>query len=133
MTTHAASSIAGKQWEERPFAESEGTPKLTRANGVDLYHGEIEGETTFEILMVYGDDGVTPYVGMQRFVGRIGDRQGSFVFEVRGAHQNGVVKATLTVMPGSATGDLRGLRGAGAISWLDEKSSSFTLDYDFEA
>lgn len=132
MTTHAASSIAMKQWDERPYAETEGTPKMTRANGADLYHGDIEGESTFELLMIYGDDGLSPFVGLERFVGRIGERQGSFAFSIDGAHQEGQVKATIAVIPGSATGDLKGLRGKGELAWLDEKTSSITLDYDFE-
>ena len=131
MTTHATSVIEGKRWEEQPFAESEGAPKLARAEGSDLYHGDIEGEATFAYLMLYRDDGVTPYVGLERVVGRLGGRQGSFVLQVVGTHQEGTVQASLSVVSGSGTGDLRGLRGAGELVWQKDQGT-VTLDYDIE-
>ena len=129
MTTHAASAIEMKRWEERPFAESEGTPKLACADGSDLYHGAIEGEAAFEYLMLYRDDGLTSYVGLERVVGRLGGRQGSFVLQVIGAHQEGLVEASIEVVSGSGTGELRGLSGSGAIRWQTDQGT-VTLDYD---
>ena len=131
MSNHATGAIEMKSWDERPFAESEGAPKLTRANGSDLYHGDIEGEATFEYLMLYADDGSATYVGMERVVGQLGDRHGSFVLQVSGVFENGTVKASWFVLSGSGTGDLRGLRGAGTLVWQDSQRSSVTLDYDF--
>lgn len=132
MTTHAASVIEMKSWEERPFAESADAPKLTRANGSDLYHGNIEAEATFEYLMMYRADGVTSFIGLERVVGRVGDREGSFVLQVSGTHENDAVRATWFVIKGSGAGNLRGLRGEGELTWTDSQTSSATLDYDFE-
>ncbi len=132
MSMHAAGTIEMKHWEERPFAETDGAPKLARANGSDLYHGDIEGEATFEYLMMYHDDGSATYVGMERLVGRLGDRQGSFVLQISGVFEGGTVKATWFVVNGSGTGDLRGLRGEGELVWQDGQHSSVTLDYDLE-
>ncbi len=132
MTMHAMGSIESKSWDERPFAESDGAPKLTRANGSDLYHGEIEAEGTFEYLMMYGSDGVTPFIGMTRVVGRLGERQGSFVARGSGTHSERGVQATLTIMPGSGAGELHGLRGEGTLIW-NEREQTLTFDYDIEA
>ncbi|HZC06325.1 MAG TPA: DUF3224 domain-containing protein, partial [Ktedonobacterales bacterium] len=121
MSIRVTGNIESKLWEERPFAEEANAPKLTRANGSDLYHGEIEAEGTFEYLMLYGDDGVTPFIGMTRVVGRLGNRQGSFVMQGSGVHANGGVRATLSVMAGSGTGDLKGLRGEGTLVWNQEE------------
>jgi Protein of unknown function (DUF3224) len=129
---HAVGSIEMKSWDERPFAETEGAPKLARANGSDLYHGDIEGEATFEYLMMYHDDGTATYVGLERVVGRLGDRQGSFVLQISGVFEGGAVKATWFVVNGSGTGDLRGLRGTGELIWQDAQHSSVALDYDFD-
>ncbi len=131
MTMQATASIEMKSWEERPYAETDGAPKLTRANGADLYHGDIEGETTFEYLMMYRDDGVTPFIGLERVVGRLGERQGSFVLQVSGTHMESGLQATLTVVSGSGTGDLKGLRGEGTLVW-SEQQQAVTLNYDFE-
>lgn len=131
MTMRATGSIEGKVWEERPFAESADAPKLTRANGADLYHGEIEAEGTFEYLMMYGADGVTPFIGMTRIDGRLGDRQGSFVVRGDGVHQNGGVRSALTIIPGSGTGELSGIRGEGTLVW-NEQEQRLTFEYDIE-
>lgn len=132
MSMSATGSIESKLWEERPFAESEGAPKLARANGADLYHGDIEAEGTFEYLMLYREDGRTPFIGMTRVVGRLGDRQGSFVLQGSGIHENGGVRATLSVVAGSGTGELQGLRGEGTLVWNQEEQR-LALDYEFEA
>jgi hypothetical protein len=128
--THATGTIEMQQWDERPFAETEGTPKLTRANGSDLYHGDIEGEATFEYLMMYHDEGTATYIGLERVVGRLGGRQGSFVLQISGTFEGGTVKAGWFVVEGSGTGELRGLRGEGELIWHDGQNSSVTLDYE---
>lgn len=131
MSMHASGTIEMKSWDERPFAETEGAPKLARANGSDLYHGEIEGEATFEYLMMYHDDGSATYVGLERVVGRLGDRAGSFVLQIGGVFEGGAVKASWSVVPGSGAGDLRGLRGEGTLAWQGHQGT-VTLDYDFD-
>lgn len=132
MTMHATGSVEMKSWEERPFAEADGAPKLARANGSDLYHGEIEAEATFEYLMMYHDENTATFVGMERLVGRLGDRPGSFVLQVGGKFEGGVVTAAWSVMPGSGSGDLRGLKGEGSLIWRQDQQGTVTLDYDFE-
>ena len=132
MATHATGTIEMKSWEERPFAETEGAPKLARANGSDLYHGDLEGEATFEYLMMYQDENRASYVGMERFVGRLGDRQGSFVLEITGTFADGVVTAEWHVVSGSGTGELRGVRGNGGFIWKGHHESSITFDYDLD-
>ena len=131
MANQATGAIAMNTWAEEPFAEQEGAPKLSRAHGSDLYHGELEGEAFFEYLMFYAEDGVTTYVGLIRFVGKLGDRAGSFVMQIRGTHQEGLVKAALTIEPDSGTGDLREIRGMGELRW-EGSEGSVTLDYDLE-
>lgn len=131
MTMQASGTIEGKVWEERPYAEQEGAPKLSRANGLDLYHGEIEAEGAFEYLMLYGEDGVTPFIGMTRIVGRLGERKGSFVVRGDGTHSEGGVVATLTIMRGSGAGELKGIVGQGKLVW-NAQEQRLTFDYDFE-
>jgi hypothetical protein len=52
-------------------------------------------------------------VSMQRFCGKLGGRQGTFVLQGAEIVENGKIKATWFVVPGSGTGDLSGLRGEG--------------------
>jgi len=58
MSTHATATFELKSWEEKPYDEMEGGPKLTRASNTKSFKGDIKGEGTLEYLMVYRDDGL---------------------------------------------------------------------------
>ncbi len=132
MSTHAIATFAIKSWDEKPYNEVEGLPKLIRASVTKSFKGDIEGEGTLEYLMVNRDDGATSFVGLERIVGRIGSRTGSFVLQHSGVFEGGVAKAAYFVVPGSGTGDLRGLRGEGSFASGHAQEYPMTLDYDFQ-
>jgi len=134
MSAHATASFTVKSWDEKPYNEIEGAPKLTRASVTYSYQGEIEGEGASESLMVYRDDGSASFVGLERVVGRIGGRSGSFVLQASGTYDQstGTARGALVVAPGSGAGELRGLRGKGEFVATHEPPGSITLDYDFE-
>ena len=132
MTVHATATFEVKAWEEKPYDESDEGPKLTRASVTKSFSGDIEGEGTVEYLMIHRDDGSASFVGLERVVGRVGDRSGSFVLQHTGTFEGGTAKTTWFVVPGSGTGDLRGLRGEGGFASAHAERYSITLDYDFE-
>ena len=111
MATHATARFEIKAWDEQPYYEMEGMPKLTRAGVTQSYRGDIEGEGRVEYLMVDAEGGSASFVGTERVVGRLGDRSGSFVFQGSGTFEAGAARCSWRVVPGSGTGDLRGLRG----------------------
>lgn len=119
-------------WDESPYEEVEGEAHFTRASVTQSFEGEIEGEGAVEFLMVYPDKISASFVGLQRVAGRMGGRSGSFVLQVSGTFEQGAVSGTWTVVPGSATGELRGLRGTGSFSAPQGRRASITLEYDFE-
>jgi hypothetical protein len=69
---------------------------------------------------------------MQRFRGKLGGRQGSFVLQGSEIVENGKIKARWFVVPGSGTGELSGLRGEGGFEGHFGKASTETLEYWFE-
>jgi Protein of unknown function (DUF3224) len=69
---------------------------------------------------------------MQRFRGRLGGRVGTFVLQGSEIVENGKIKATWFVVPGSESGGLSGLRGEGGFEGHFGKESEGTLDYWFE-
>ena len=132
MTTHASATFEVKGWDEKPYAEIEGGAKFTRATVTKTFHGDIEGEGTLDYLIFYPGDGTAAFVGLERIVGKLGGKSGSFVIEHTGGDDGSAAKITMRVVPGSGTGDLRGLRGqGGSIASRNEPSYSMTLDYDF--
>ncbi len=132
MSKHATATFQVKSWDEKPYNEIDEGPKLTRASVTKSFRGDIEGEGTLEYLMIYRDDGSASFVGLERVVGRVGDRSGSFVLQHSGTFEGGTAKATWFVVPGSGTGDLRGLRGEGGFASAHAEDIPITLEYDFE-
>ncbi|HLF28462.1 MAG TPA: DUF3224 domain-containing protein [Anaerolineae bacterium] len=133
MSRHATGTFEVKTWDEKSYSEIDGGPKLTRASVTKSLHGDVEGEGTLEYLMIYHADGSAGVVGLERVVGRVGDRSGSFVLQHSGTDDGNAAKITWFVVPGSGTGNLRGLRGEGGfVATRSQPQVSFTLDYDFE-
>ena len=128
----ANARFAIKGWDEKPYSEGENLPKMTKAAVTKSFTGDIAGEGHVESLMMYRSDGSATFVGLERFVGHVGGKAGSFVLQRTGVFENGEAKESYSVVPGSATGDLRGLRGEGTSAVGHGSDHPFTLTYDFE-
>ena len=130
MKQSASARFAIKSWDEKPYSEGENLPKLTRASVTKTYTGDIVGEGQVEYLMMYRSDGSATFVGLERVVGRIAGKSGSFVLQRTGVFEDGQAKESYSVIPGSASGELNGLLGDG-ISALDHGTDyPFTLNYE---
>lgn len=105
--------FAIKTWDEKPYSEGPDQPKLTRASVTKTFTGDLSGESHVEYLMMYTSDGSATFVGMERITGELAGKAGSFVLQRTGVFENGVAKESYSVVPGSGTGALRGLRGEG--------------------
>src|SRR6266700_5514949 len=132
MKTHAKATFALNAWDEKPYNEMNGLPKLTRVSVTKSYQGDITGEGKLEYLMMYREDGSASFLGLERVVSSVGGRSGSFVLQHSGTFEDGVAKVILSVVPGSGTGDLRGMKGEGGFNAGHQPPYAMTLDYDFE-
>jgi len=132
MKKTANARFAIKSWDEKPYSEGPDLPKLTRASVAKSFSGDIEGESQVEYLMMYRADGTATFVGLERVTARIGERSGSFVLQRAGAFEGGSAKESYSVVAGSATGDLRGLRGEGTSSVGHGLEHPFQLSYELE-
>lgn len=130
MKKSANARFAIKNWDEKPYGEGQDLPKLTRASVTKAYTGDIEGEGQVEYLMMYRIDGSATFVGLERIVGRIGAKSGTFVLERTGVFEGGQAKESYSVIPGSATGDLQGLLGEGSSAVGHGMEHPFTLNYE---
>ncbi len=130
MKNVADSRFAIKSWDENPYAEAQDLPKLTRAAVTKTFTGEITGEGHVEYLMMYRSDGSATFVGLERIVGQLAGKAGSFVLQRTGVFENGVAKESYFVIPGSGTGELRGLRGEGTSAVGHGMEHPFTLNYE---
>lgn len=130
MTHTATARFAVTSWDERPCGEGEGPPKLTRASVGKTYSGDIAGEGHVEYLMMYRADGTATFVGLERVVGRIGGRAGSFVLQRTGVFEHGEAKESYSVVPGSGTGELSGISGGGRSAVGHGTEHPFSLEYE---
>src|SRR5262250_1793326 len=105
--------FAIQSWNETPWSEGPDRPRLTRAAVAKTYSGEIEGAGEVEYLMMYRANGSATFVGLERIVARVAGRSGTFVLQRTCVFEDGQAKESYSVVPGSGTGELAGLRGDG--------------------
>ncbi len=131
MATHATatSTFVIESWEGIPYDEQEGAT-LTRTRVTKTFQGDIVGTSTAELLMAQAQEGSAAYVGFERIEGAVHGHTGSFVLHHNASMTRDTQSATWTVVPDSATGDLRGLRGEGQIAQTPDSGHTFTLTYD---
>jgi uncharacterized protein DUF3224 len=116
-------------WEERSY-DAEDLPQLTHAAVSQELQGGIEGEASIQYLLAAHEDRTATFIGLARVVGRIGEREGTFVMQDVGTFRNGVAKGKWTILSGTSTGDLEGIRGEGFFDTSHE-NATYTLEVSF--
>ena len=131
MRTRAVAKISVQSSAAKPYDQSAGAALI----GIDIsekFAGDLDGTSTVRALQAQRADKSASMVSMQRFQGKLGGRQGTFVLQGSEIVENGKIKATWFVVPGSGTGELSGLRGEGGFEEEFGKGSDATLEYWFE-
>ena len=118
-------------WEQDAIDDRDGV-SLGRVCLTKTFHGEIEGTSSVEMLSVGARNGSRAYVAMERIVGTVRSRSGSFVLSHSATEVGGAREGTLLVVPDSGTGELAGLRGSAEIVIGADGGHSFSLDYEIE-
>jgi hypothetical protein len=130
MKKTAKAQFAIKSWDEKPYSEGPDQPKLTRASVTKTFTGDLDGEGHVEYLMMYRSDGSATLVGLERFVGRLDGKSGTFVLQRTGVFEAGQAKESYLVVAGSGTGDLSGVRGDGTSALGHGTEYPFLLNYE---
>jgi hypothetical protein len=129
MSTKASATATVQSWDEAPYDEAEGTAKTSKARITYQYEGDLTGEGISESVMVYvGQE--AEYVGLERITATIDGHSGTFVVSIKGGFHNGVASWSWEVVPGSASGELEGLRASGNAEAPSGNKASLTFDYD---
>lgn len=129
--TRAKAKITVQSSEAKPYDQTV-SPALMEIRLSETFTGDLEGESPVRALQVLRDDHSASLASVQRFRGKLGGRPGTFVLQGQEVVENGKIKAAWFVVPGSGTGELRGLRGEGGFEGDFGKGSDGTLDYWFE-
>lgn len=117
-------------WDEEPFDEPEGGPKLTRAHIRKSFEGDLVATGNLMYVMTYLDDSDATFLGFEKVVGTLGGRSGSFVLRHTGAYDGEKATATCEVVPGSGTGELAGLSGSGGFSAGHAEQHDLAFEYE---
>jgi Protein of unknown function (DUF3224) len=129
MSERATASFDITTWDEQPYDERDGV-RLSRTRVVKVFRGEVEGESTAELLMAVAGEDSAAYVGVERVTGRVNGRNGSFIYLHTATAAGGTQSASWAVVAGSGTGELAGISGQVRIDNLPDAGHVFTLDYD---
>ena len=131
MGTRADVTFEVKSWDEQPYDEMADGPRLTRAHITKAFSGDLEGDSTLEFLMMHRTDGSASFIGLERVVGTLCGRSGSFVIRHQGTFEEGTATTDWSVVADSGTGELHGLRGEGSFALQHAERYSVALDFDF--
>ena len=95
------------------------------------FHGPLDATSVVHMLALMSPvQGSGAYVAMERIVGTLEGRSGSFHAQHNGIMDRGKPSLDLTVVPDTGTDGLAGLHGRIAIDIVDGKHY-YTFDYDF--
>jgi hypothetical protein len=108
---------------------------VSRAATRFIYEGDMTGESNAENILYYRPDGSGTTVGFERITGTVGGKSGSFVIQHDGVFSNGPdgysIDGTWTIVEGSGTDALQGLRGSGSMR-LRGHQERYPFEFEYE-
>ena len=127
VTHHAKGTFEVKLTPQGPDDKT-ADPTLSRMTIDKQFHGDLEGTSKGQMLTAGTDvKGSAGYVAIEKVTGTLNGRTGTFILQHTGTMDRGKPQLSITVVPDSGTGQLKGLTGKMAIIITDGKHS-----YEFE-
>jgi Protein of unknown function (DUF3224) len=126
----ANATFVNTTYDEESYDDRDGVV-LGRIRITRTFAGELEGESSAELLTARMEAGSATYVVLDRIAG-LGDRSGSFVLAHHGTVSAAGAETAASVVPDSATAELKGLRGRGSISVAEDGTHRLMLEYEFD-
>jgi hypothetical protein len=116
--------------QDLPYDDAPGAA-ISRAVVTKQFHGDLVGTSVTHLTQVISDtDGSAGYVAVERVVGTLQGRSGTFVLQHNALGDRGDRMLNIVVVPDTATGDLAGLRGKLHID-VSAGTHDYFLDYSF--
>jgi hypothetical protein len=125
---NASAPFSNDRYDEEAYAEADGV-ELSRVHISRTFTGDLDGESAAE-LMIAKSEGGGGYVGHDRITGNLAGKTGGFVFQHTGIMGPDGITNTGTIVPGSGTGELEGIKGEGTMLADEEGNHTFTLTYE---
>lgn len=127
----AAEKRAAGTFEVKLAPQTATEPALGRMSIDKQFAGDLVGTSKGEMLAAMTEvKGSAGYVAMEKVTATLAGRSGTFVLQHSGTMTRGTPSLTITVVPDSATGELKGLSGTMTIDVADGKHS-YVFRYTF--
>jgi hypothetical protein len=127
MSSTAAGTFEVTMNPEPPYDVNEGA-SIGRVSLKKQFTGDLQASSSAEMIGARAEvKGSAGYVAIERVVGTLSGRTGSFVLQHSGTMTRGKGELSVSVVPDSGTGELTGISGKMTIEISDGKHS-----YSFE-
>ena len=129
MTHRATGPFEVKMAPRSSDDVGDGAP-LGRMSLDKKFSGDLEGTGKGEMLTgMTSTRGSAGYVALERVIGKLKGKSGTFLLQHRGVMTRGAPDLTITVVPDSGTGDLAGI--AGTMNIRIEAGGKHFYDFDY--
>jgi len=126
---HAKGTFQIQMTAEPPYSNEDGV-SIGRAAFTKQFTGDLVADSKVDMIGARTPEPTSAgYVAIERIVGTLGGKRGSFVVQHTGVMNRGASSLKVTVVPDSGTAELAGLRGEMTIEII-EKVHHYTLTYD---
>jgi hypothetical protein len=133
MSQRAAGSFDVKVTPQKPDTQIARAANLARLTIDKRFHGDLEGISKGEMLATQTDvPGSAGYVALERVTCKLKGRSGGFVLQHSATMTRGTPVSSITVVPDSGTGDLRGISGKMTITVAADGGHSYDFDFKLE-
>lgn len=129
MRKSATGTFEIAAWDENTTVELGPGAKLTQAKVTQKFSGGLAGDGSVIWAMCYVSEKSARFVGMQHVTGTLDGRTGGFVMETTGDFDGTTAKGRWSIVPGSGTGGLAGIAGAGGFEAPHGPKATYRLDH----
>jgi len=133
MSQRVTGPFEVKVTPQKPDTQIARAANLGRLTIDKRFHGELEAISKGEMLATQTEvKGSAAYVALERVSGTLKGRSGSFVLQHSATMNRGKPASSVTVVPDSGTGELRGLTGKMNIIIAPDGAHSYEFDFRVE-
>jgi len=93
------------------------------------YHGELDGTSKGQMLTTGSSKSSGVYVAIETFTGTLQGKTGGFSLHHTGVMTKSTPQLTISVVPDSGTGELKGISGAMNITIAPDGKHSYNFEY----
>jgi len=131
MSSPAAGTFEVTMSPEPPYDTNDGA-SIARVSIKKQFKGDLEASSSVEMIGARSEvKGSAGYVAIERVNGSLHGKNGTFVLQHSGTMTRGKGELSVTVVPDSGTGELKGIAGRMTIEIVEGKHL-YSFDYTFD-